>query len=112
MELRNEIIKIKDLNNREEVLNALGRFYTDEDFNGNNGENFTWEEAIDNGFESTQEYVIDKLEKNENLKGEGLILAFLGEWLDNDGYYSDWKFESANNEDGSYVCSVAIVCGD
>lgn len=112
MEVRNEIIKIKDLNNREEVLNTLGEFYTDEDFGGENGEDFTWEEAIDNGFESTQEYVIDQLEKNENLKGEELVLSFLREWLDNDGYYSDWKFKSTKNEDGSYVCSVTIVSGD
>ncbi|MBO7732196.1 MAG: hypothetical protein J6S67_06580 [Methanobrevibacter sp.] len=112
MELRNEIITIKDINNREEVLNTLGEFYTDEDFCGNNGEDFTWEEAIDNGFESTQEYIIDQLEKNENLKGEELILQFFREWLDNDGYYSDWKFESQTEKDGSYVCSVAIVQGD
>ena len=112
MELRNEIITIKDINNREEVLNALGEFYTDEDFCGNNGEEFTWEEALENGFDNTQEYVIDKLEKNEDLKGEELILQFFREWLDNDCYYSDWKFKSHINKDGSYTCSVAIVEGD
>ena len=112
MEVRNEIITIKDINNREEVLNALGEFYTDEDFCGNNGEEFTWEEATDKGFESTQEYVIDQLEKDENLKGEELILQFFREWLDNDGYYSDWKFKSQMKKDGSYTCSVAMVQGD
>lgn len=106
-----EIIKIKNINDKTEILETLSSLYTDEDFTGNNGEEFTWEEAIRSGFNSSQEYVIHEL-KESTLTGEKLILKFFSEWLDNDGYYINWDFESAEEEDGSYTCSVVAITED
>ena len=109
-ELRQEIITIDNINDREEVLNILSDVYTDEDFCGNNGEDFTWEEALEEGFESTQDYVIDKLRKSD-LNGIDLVQKFLSEWLDNDGYYTNWEVDYAEDGD-KYVVACAITTGD
>ena len=106
MSLRQETIVIDDINNKEEILEILKYLETDEDFNGNNGKDYYWEETLEKGFKSNQDFVIDKL-KNSNLNGENLILEFFREWLDNDGYYEEWKYDSFEN-DGKTIVSVAI----
>lgn len=106
-----EIIKINNINDKEEILNTLSFIGTDEDFNGNNGKEYTREEAIEKGFESTQEYVIDKLEKS-NLTGKSLVIEFFKEWLDNDGYYDMWDIESNTDKNNSCIFSVFAIHED
>lgn len=106
-----EIIKINDINNKDEILETLSFVETDEDFNGNNGEEFTWEEALENGFESSQEYVIDKLRKSD-LTGEELVREFFEEWLGNDGYYDDYDIETEMINNKKCVCSVFAIHED
>ena len=108
MYLYHELIEVKDITNKEEVLNVLSNVYTDEDFNGNNGEEFTREEALEGGFESTQEYVIDNLRKSD-LKGEEIIVEFFKEWLADDDYYDNWDFKGRFVGNNSYVCSVVAI---
>ena len=102
------IIAIRNLSDKEEILNALSCTSTDEDFNGNNGEEFTRKEALEEGFESSQDYVLSKLRKS-NLIGEDLIIAFFKEWLDNDNYYSEWDFTASALKGGMYVCSIVAL---
>lgn len=96
-------LKIKDFStNRENILNALSNLYTDEDFVGNNGKEFTNENALKNGFESTQDYVIDELEKSDK-DGYDLIDLFLQKWLGDDNYYGDYDYESTT------ICKTTII---
>lgn len=108
MYIYHEIITVKDINDKEEILETLSNVETDEDFNGNNGEEFTREIALENGFDTSQDYVVDKLRKS-NLTGEDLIIAFFKEWLDGDCYYDQWDFESDEKENGAYTCSVVAT---
>lgn len=86
-------LEIKDFStNKENILNALSNLYTDEDFVGNNGKEFTNENALKNGFKSTQDYVIDKLKKSDK-NGYDLIDLFLEKWLGDDNYYGDYDYE-------------------
>ena len=93
---------IENLNNKQEVLNVLSTF-DDEDFNGNNGEEYLWEMA--QGYESNQDYVLDTLEKSD-LTGEELIHAYFSMWFDNDGYYGDYDVIVAGFNDDRAVISV------
>ena len=103
-----EIVVINDINNKEEILDTLSSIGTDEDFCGNNGEEFTWEEALENGFESSQEYVVDDL-KNSGLTGEKLLTAFFEQWLGNDNYYKEYDTQTYMVDDKKCVCSVFAI---
>ena len=106
--MRQEILIINDINNRKEILEELRFFYTDEDFCGNNGKEFTREEALESGFVSTQDYVIDVL-KNSGLTGKELVGAFFKQWLDKDGYYEDWEIETYEEDNGRVIFAIGIV---
>lgn len=96
------IATIENINDKEEVLTTLS-FFDDEDFNGNNGDEYLWE--IAQGYESNQEFVLDTLEKS-NLTGEQLIYKYFEMWLGNDGYYEDYDVIVDNFSDNKAVISI------
>ena len=108
--VRLETVVIEDLFNRDYVLSALESFF-DEDFCGNNGEEFTREVALEQGFKSTQDYVLDVL-KNSGLCGEELITAYFEQWIGQDGYYLGYSYELTQITQKTYVLSVVIVEDD
>ena len=78
----------------------------DEDFNGNNGEEYLWEEAEEQGYECNADFLINKVLKDvsddEDLdygKVRNLIDTFLFEWTGHDDYYGgvDFDFYDKNN---------------
>lgn len=97
------IATIENINDKEEVLTTLS-FFDDEDFNGNNGDEYLWE--IAQGYESNQEFVLDMLEKSD-LTGEQLIYKYFEMWLGNDGYYEDYDVIVDNFSDNKAVISIA-----
>ena len=104
LELRTMAI---DIRNKKNIISALSNFYTDEDFCGNNGEEFTREIAIKNGFNSTQDYIIDELKKSKK-QGIELIDEFLQEWLGNDGYYQTYDYTTTKINEIT-VISIAFI---
>lgn len=96
------IATIENINDKEEVLATLS-FFDDEDFNGNNGDEYLWDFA--QGFESNQDYVLDTLEKSD-LIGEELVHAYFEMWFDNDGYYRDYDVIVAGFNNDRAVISV------
>lgn len=108
--VRLETVVIEDLSNRDYVLSALEGFF-DEDFCGNNGEEFTRDIALEQGFKSTQDYVLDVL-KNSGLCGEELITAYFEQWIGKDGYYLGYSYELTQITHKTYVLSVVIVEDD
>lgn len=78
----------------------------DDDFNGNNGEEYLWDSAKENGFESNEDYLTDKvlkgIEPNQELAQQEvgkLIDKFLSDWTGRDNYYDgvDFDFVEKNN---------------
>ena len=110
MRIKHNTITINNLNDRGEILETLRYMTTDEDFCGNNGEEYTWTVALDNGFQSSQEYLVSELSKSD-LNGIALVEKFLHEWIDNDSYYGILSVESAELNGGAVV-SYAVVEGD
>lgn len=92
---------------KDEILNELSLLDTDDDFNGNNGKEYTWDEALKNGFDSSQEYVIDHLEKSP-LQGIELIKEFFYQWLDPDNYILEYDFRYFEVENKLvFICCYA-----
>lgn len=108
-----ETVVIDNIDDKEEVLEALSNFY-DEDFCGNNNlseqDNFNWTITSELGFSSNQEYVLDKLRKSD-LSGEDLISEYLSQWLDSDYYYTEWQYNVVE-VNGSYVVTVVALHED
>lgn len=98
---------ISDLSDREKVLDALTEF-TDEDFNGNNGEDYLWEVAKEKGFSSNQDYVIDQIRKSD-IHGTNIVKTYLEEWLGNDSYVFMYKYDCKLVDSTMCVVSLAIV---
>lgn len=101
--------------NLESILGALSNF-DDEDFNGNNGEEYLWEEA--EGYECNQDYVLDQLRAKytEDLIHEeffiviDLVNDYFNDFLGRDGYYLDYKID-VDIEDGNITIACAWISG-
>ena len=109
-QVQQRLFKVNNIADREEILEVLSNLYTDEDFSGGNGEEFTYKDAIEQGFNSSQEYVISIL-KNSGLEGENLINSFFHQWLDNDSTCTEWIMNSTK-VGTTVVFSVAIAYED
>lgn len=102
---------IKDITDKQEVLEVLANNFENEDFNGNNGEEFTRNpEAIEQGM-SDQEYTISVLE-NSGLEGEEIIKRYLEELYGSDGYYTDYDYNLTPVSGNTYALSVVALRED
>jgi len=99
-----ETFILGNINDKENLLLELADI-GDDDFIGNNGEDYTWDDALDAGFDSTQEYVLSLLEKSD-LRGEALVSKYLSYWLENDSYYTGYEHEFTYVGD---VCVLSLV---
>lgn len=89
----------------------------DDDFNGNNGDEYLWEEAENNGFETNCDYLVHTLLKDipedkilEYGEVRKLLDKFFDGWTYNDSYYDglDFDFEDENN---ILFVAVAVMYG-
>ena len=76
----------------------------DNDFNGENGKEYLWEDA--EGFESNLEYCLSIAEKESTPKL--MIRKFVGLWMGKDNYYLDYDLEILQHEEILFV-SLAFI---
>lgn len=97
--------------NRQSLLDALiGISGFDLDFNGENGDDYTWDIALENGFESNLEYLINEVKDIEDDKE--CVDTFIEEWIDKDSYYDQYEVNYLTDEKGRItVISFATMCG-
>lgn len=95
------------------VLGALSNF-EDEDFNGNNGKEYLWENA--KGFKSNKEYVIDLLYrhyKNSDIKDINILHSLCTQYFyylfSDYNYYIDYKFKVDNEQDNEVVITCCFI---
>lgn len=110
MMLHTSLEKVK-AGDRISLLYALRNIASfDMDFNGENGEDFTWEEALEKGFVSNLEYVIDYVKDIKN--DEECVNTFFKEWMDNDGYYAEYEVNClTDSKNRVIVIGFASVSG-
>lgn len=59
-------------------------------------------------FESNQDYYLNEVKDIES--DEECISDFLNSWLDNDGYYNEWKYEILKDNNGKVIgISIAAL---
>ena len=76
-------------NTREGVMSFLDSLSVcDNDFNGENGPDYLWEYAEEEGFETNFDYAYAKALEKENL--EDIINEFIDIWMKHDCYYEDY----------------------
>lgn len=97
-EIRHAIIS-----NSEELLDFC---MFDEDLSGNNGEEYTKEEALANGFENSAEYIVD-VAKKETDSFEGMINKALELVCDTDEDYL--SHEVIDIGGGRFVAIIAVA---
>lgn len=105
MDIGHRTFVIHNINDRNEVLNALAELDTDGDFDGSNSE-YIWEATKENGFESNQEFVINELNNNNKLNGMQLVYKFFKEWLDEDSYYENYYVDDFEHNGETIVTVI------
>ena len=102
---------IENLNDSTELCNVLS-WFSDEDFNGNNGESYLCEEAKKLGYDSNQEYVLCHFVDKDDLTPKEKIRTYFEKWLDGDSYYADFDWILHENKDNTYTLTLARVTED
>lgn len=84
-----------EVDNRESLLDALRSLSDfDCDFNGENGNDYLWEDA--KNYDSNMDYLINEIKDIED--DEECVNTFFEEWLDNDKYYDEWNVSVITDE--------------
>lgn len=104
MELRHAYKVVK--NTREEVSQMLMDLsLLDNDFNGENGEEYLWTEA--EGFGSNAEYTLF-IAECENTPTE-MVRRFIDMWMSHDDYYLEYKIGIVIQDDNLFFTLVYIT---
>ena len=96
---------------REDIYDALRTFASvDNDFNGENGEEYLVDQAKAKGFASNLEYYISELDQYKD--DEQAIKFFMDKWLGSDYYYDEYCCNIIKGSDGKIkVLSLAFTSG-
>lgn len=100
-----KVVIINDKNIEKELFNLFSSM--DADFNGENGEDYLWDNAKDNGFNSNLDYSLFKAREEFGDDLEKVIKYVISSaqctW---DGYYSSWS-ESITKKDNEFIVALA-----
>lgn len=99
-----------NLNNVEELKAALFNICAcDEDLNGNNGIEYTWQVAREAGYKTSAEYLADKVvEEHEGEHFDDIIVAFLEEIIKRDYWYESYYYDRMVEGDYMYISATLI----
>lgn len=101
-------VEIFDSNSsKEDILDTLSNFY-DEDFCGNNGTEYNWEETIEGGYSSNQQYVLDSIRNSYLERPLDIIRKYIDMWLGRDDYYNAVNIDITSYEN-LIIVSVAAT---
>lgn len=102
--------EVKKPGNRDSLAEALRKLADiDDDFNGNNGKDYLWGEARYKGFMSNLDFSLnDAFKKRKDIN---VLISFLGLWLNEDNYYSDYDYEVLYDENGN-IKAIALALED
>lgn len=107
IETRIQTETIDDITNNTNLLNVLS-WFEDEDFNGNNGKDYLWDEAEELGYESNQEYVLYEYVAKES-EVFNKIKVYFDMWLEHDSCYVDYQWDLHQVKDNTYTLTLVRV---
>lgn len=110
MTLMQTLAVVETPNNRQSLLKALEHLSNcDEDFNGNNGPEYLWQQASDGNYNSNQQYVLDIIKDLPS--DDDVVQAFLDYWVKHDSYYRRYECTvHKNQKDQIDAIAFAYVC--
>ena len=101
-----EPVKIGSRQNLLAMLASVSDF--DNDFTGENGEEFLWDEVDSSKYKSNLDYMLDEVKDIED--DAEAIETFFEEWMNKDGYYDDYEINVLTNERGQvYAFSFVTI---
>lgn len=84
-----------EVDNRESLLDALRSLSDfDCDFNGENGNDYLWEDA--KSYDSNMDYLINEVKDIRD--DEECVNTFFEKWLNHDKYYGEWSVSVITDE--------------
>ena len=93
-------------NTKEDVATCLMNLADcDCDFNGENGDDYLWDEA--EGFESNAEYCLS--EAKEESTPSAMVAKFLDMWMGRDSYYWDYDLGTVVEGDTLFISLAYII---
>ena len=99
-------------NDKEDIRNSLISLCDfDADMNGDNGKEFTYPLATKNGYESTAEWLADKvMSETKHNNVFDMFNNFMSIWIDDidKNYYDNYEIKSIDNGD-SITIAVSVV---
>lgn len=100
-------VVVKNENVKESLFELFSS--VDADFNGENGEDYLWDCAKENGFESNLDYELknakEKYADDLELVIKEVVSSAQGTWGD---YYSNWDTEIIKINEG-FIVSIATI---
>ena len=89
---------------KESIINALNEIASiDCDFNGENGEEYLWEEAKAKGYKSNMDYVSHTV---DGYTSQAIVYKYLSMWLGRDNYYSSYDYQVLELSDSDTLIIV------
>ena len=92
MEFNSQIID----NTKENVIEYFNNIVNeyDDDFNGNNGEDYLWDIAKDDGFKTNIDYCINKVMKQYEIDNDIVkaIEDFFKLWFESDSFFDEYDY--------------------
>lgn len=96
-------------NTKEDVIEYLkGIAEYDLDFCGENGEDYLWDKAREQGFESNSDYCINEVMEQYGKDRVKAIEEYFELWLGSDGYYDEYHY-SVNKYRNKLFISFAYI---
>lgn len=95
-------------NTRQGLLDALKELANiDADFNGENGEEYLWDNARESGYESNADYLINDIKDIKD--DEELINEYIDRWIGGDSYYLQSDLSIMKDDDEKIVAIALAV---
>lgn len=95
-------------NTRDGAVGSLSNLIViDDDFNGNNGSDYLWEEAEAEGFDSNAKYCLSIAEKEKTPRE--MIEKFISLWMSRDYYYADYDLGILVEDDKLFLSFAYIT---
>ncbi len=111
MELNSFLEAIK-VGSRQDLLDTLANVSSfDNDFNGENGEEYLWEEANGLGYDSNLDYILSKV---QDIKDDTEVIeTFFNEWMERDSFYDGYEVNVLTNKKKQvYAFSFVVIRED
>lgn len=105
-ELNKKVVEVNS-NKKEDVLEALSFLMDfDNDFIGENGEDYLWDEAREKGFKCNRDYLLHEVSEHECYSD--MIEEYITTAMERDNNYYDYTYHESWDNKGNLINIVLV----